>query len=312
MKPHDEKPPLFEDKVPSAPWRPNILKTDVDVPDNLHVNVPKKNHIPGVYIIMMLFGTTFVGLGISSLASLSGLLVSKAMTFFTSATGWDLTVAGLVWGILCFFIATVIFVGAARGKEVADRMRMLLDAGVDNQNTEFYDLSVVDTKFMLKEFKRRGCQIYADPDGKGVHVHCDDYAYTADQRLLMSGQIDVTTPSRRFIEFFGLQVFPIIYTVFVYYGFAGYSSWVWWFWLFLVVGPMFIMLDNHVIPLWFTIIYWAIYLALAYLWFVPNLAFSMWWTFVAIAIIWTMVCAIIYYLKRNLCTQQYHWYCDRL
>lgn len=299
-------------KLSAKPWRPNIIDVDIDIPDETRITVQRKRHIPIVYIAVMLFGTTFIGFGISSVVSLISNVTTQISYYFTASTGWSTSVSYLVWAMICFVVATFIFVGANRGKEVTPYLRQLLDANVDPNSREFYDLGIVETKFLIREFKRRGCRTYGDLDQQGFQIHCNDQAFTKELRIAASGNYDKMTTSARFVEFFGLNVFPIIYMAFLYYGFANGSDIAWWFWFLMVVGSSVIMLDNRVISLWFSVIYLGIYLGVAYLLFIPNLSFILWWTFVGIAIVWLCLVLVILRMKRRLCGLEDHWYCELL
>ena len=167
-----------------------VHELDITIPPNQRPTVPQKSHIPGFYPLLMILGGLFLTLGVSAFSSVVGYLSMTITSLFTVGTEWNPMLAAIVIGAICFVIATIVFVSANRGKEISQRLQQVMDVSMNTTPKTFYDLSAVEPKYYIYELKKNGCRVYADPDGEGIHIHCDTLPLTNDLRIVLNNDED--------------------------------------------------------------------------------------------------------------------------
>ena len=111
----------------TAKANPYLNQISFQTPNDPRIGVPEHSHVPLVYYIMLLLGSTFLTLGITALASVSGYITSEITTFFYTLTGWNPIITGLILGCICLLLATIFYVNGARAKQVAQKIHEVIN-----------------------------------------------------------------------------------------------------------------------------------------------------------------------------------------
>lgn len=283
-------------------------KDDEIVSSDGTVYVPEKKKKNLVLWFLLFVAGVFLAVGLSSLSLIVYLVRDLIMTFLEGLMGWDPIISSIFLGALGLFSATLIYVVALRGSEVAKRIESTLKLDITNEPTEFYATELIPTEELMFEFKKRGCDVY-EQDSGGFGIDCK--TMPVNQRMK-----SMTDPDHFTLD--NMQKLAIISVISVLWGvFVGMlimeviaDEHVWIGIVILLVITVVLLLGTKIVSLWQTIIIWC----------ATNIAFSLFssedptviWSLWGALAIYIILVAIAYLLHRDRCRIADKWYCDLL
>jgi len=270
----------------------------------IYVAEKKKTHL--LMAILLMAAGMFLVVGIASLGTIVGLIQAFVMTWLSGLTGWDPLISSLFIGVMGLFLATLLYVLARRGSEVAQKIEAALKLNVTNEPTEYYALDMIPHEELLHEFRKRGC-VVSKMEGKGVSVTCDDIPHS--RRIL--GVVD--PPDVSLTRMQQIAVIAVVLVMWsIYIGALLYDiligDLIWITAVGILITSAIVLLGSRIIRLWHTVILWTGVNIVFSLFFAtdPTVVWSLW----GAEAIYIVLIAVLYLLYRGWCEMGDKWYCD--
>lgn len=308
--------PKIEDdpKVPSSPKLNEIdakkfnVSLDLAVPDQFPTPVvPKKSKVPGLTIIGTILVVSFTTMGIGALQSIFSDIGSFIIRFLFGSTGLPSYLGNIFIGIVCLCLAVIILYWMGRWKEIVPAIKESTQVLTDKEPSEFYELSQVESKYLFKELKNRGCVISGGSTGTGWNVDCPNIPITKASQELIKGIDEKYNNRQKILQFVALNTIATAFVIFYILGNMD-ENWGKWLVFGIYVFMIYCQLGMDTIRLFTAVILYWIYTSIIWL-FAPFTPISYICIIVAIGIILILLYIVGYIIKPDSCYSDTAWWC---
>ncbi len=288
--------------------KPLTISLDVAVPEQFPSPlVPKKTRMPGMTSIVALLVVSLTTLGIGSLQTIFSDIGYQFISYLFGSTGLPVFLSNIFVGVICLSLAVIFLYWMGKWDAIVPAIKESTQVILNREPKEYFALNHVESKYLFRELRDRGCTISTGLSGKGWNIDCPTIPLTKSAQELIRG-VDFKYNNRYKVAQIG--IFNLIAAIFIFFYCNGSMEPIYGKYVILIIFVFMIycQIGMHAIGWWGGVILYWIYIVAIWV-FAPFTETIFIYSLVAVGIIFILLVSVGALVRPNICLNSDVWWC---